>query len=463
MKDRATGCGRRRLAVGACLVGLCASAKEFTGPDVWQIVNTNAVAAWNARQSKRASDDVAVWPGLVADRPKREVRLLAEAVGHPVGITAEFLLVGPLSDRAYESAAVTVAKPGEISRAVEKLGLSRGGGVGSRPFRFWPCGERVAVTVRRLDVPDAPERPIQSLIADENKENPLLGDGGLVFTGGRWGGEGAASACLTDTNMPSSVVSLYNEPGTVFDVPFQVGQSEGYGQRTLAEALPYGALLEIVVRPILPKDGKPRVWPVTVEAAPQDANVVLTVKGSDAAVLKKAAMADALKWLREQTEQGREPYVTLEMEDALPLPKAVDVARVFTMLDGKGIRLDGKPEKGLYPKAFLPQEKWRERKDRNPQPFELHVAKDAAGKISAKLVFIEEDWTVEGLDPKLTPKEYPFDKVEEFPALIEKTGGADSKVMLLFVFVPANATLGEFMPYVRSVSGRLPLVYVFGE
>ena len=56
-----------------------------------------------------------------------EVRLLAEAVGHRVGITAEFMLVGPLSDRAYEAVAVTVALPGDIVRAVECLGLARGG------------------------------------------------------------------------------------------------------------------------------------------------------------------------------------------------------------------------------------------------------------------------------------------------------------------------------------------------
>jgi len=463
MRLKAVGWSKSVLVAGVGLAGLCAAAKEFTGPDAWCLVNTNAVAAWNAQQQKRVSDDVAVWPGVVADRSKSEVRFLAEAVGHRVGITAEFLLVGPLSDRAYEAVAVTVAKPGEIARAVEKLGLARGGGVGSRSFRFWPCGERVVLTVRRLDVADAPERPLQTLIADADTANPLIGEGGLVFTGGRWSGTGAAGVCLTDTNMPSSVLSLYNEPSTIFDVPFQVGQSEGYGRLTLSEVLPYGALLEIVVRPLLPKDGKPRVWPVTVTAAPQDADVVLTFTGADSAVLKKAALADALKWLREQTEQGREPFVTLDMDDALPLTKAVDVARVFAMLDGKGIRLDGRTEKGLFPKAFLPQEKWRERKDRNPQPFELHVSKNDAGKISAKLVFIEEDWTVEGLDPKLTPKEYPFEKVDEFAGLIEKTGGPESKVIILFAFVPKNMTLGEFMPYVRSVSSRLPLVYVFGE
>ncbi|MDR2850346.1 MAG: hypothetical protein LBW77_07420 [Verrucomicrobiota bacterium] len=170
-----------------------------------------------------------------------------------------------------------------------------------------------------------------------------------------------------------------------------------------------------------------------------------------------------LGWLRGQAEAGREPFVTVAMADAMPLKRAADVARVFDLLDGKGVKLDGKTEGGLYPKAFLPLEKWRGHEGRNPQPFELHVTRGADGALAKKLVFIEEDWTVEGLDPKLTPREYPFAAWTELPALIEKTGGADSKVRLLFVFAPADLPLSVFMPGVRAVAERLPLVYVFGE
>ena len=443
------------LAGAVCTAG----AVSFSGPAAWTPVNTNAVATWNAAQRRGASATLKVWPGVVADLQKREVRLLAEAVGHRSGITAEFLLVGPLSDRAYEAAAVTVAMPSDIVRAVECVGLSRGGGVGSRPFRFWPCGERVKGTVRRLDVANAPEKPLQSLVADKEASSPLLGEGGLVFTGGRW----EDTVCLTDTNMPSSVISLYNEGGSVFDVPFQVGQSEVYGRLSLAVEMPYGALLEIVLRPLMPADGAPRVLPLTAAAALEGEQVVVTCAGLDGAVMKRANLAETLTWLRAQADAGREPFVTLGMDDALPLKRAIDVARVFGMLDGQGLKLDGKTERGLFARAFLPLEKWRERKDRNPQPFELHLTRETDGILKKKLIFIEEDWSVEGLDPKLTPREYPFATWEEFPKLIEKTGGPDSKVLLLFVYAPADLPLSTFMPGVRAVSKRLPLVYVFGE
>jgi len=83
--------------------------------------------------------------------------------------------------------------------------------------------------------------------------------------------------------------------------------------------------------------------------------------------------------------------------------------------------------------------------------------------LKKKLIFIEEDWTVEGLDPKLTPRDYPFESWDEFAPLVEKVGGADSKVHLLFVYAPADLPLSTFMPGVRDVSKRLFLVYVFGD
>jgi len=439
------------------LISSTAAAVEFSGPAEWRTVHTNAVRAWQAEQ-RAALPPEDVWNGVVTDKRRGEVRLLAEAVGHRTGVTAEFLLVGPMSDRAYESAAVTVASPGDIARAVVALGVARGGGVGSRPFRFWPCGERVSMKVRRVDGKGA-VRELQSLVCDAEPSAPLFGEGGLVFAGGRWD---SAMTCATDTNLPCSVISLYNEPGTIFDVPFQVGQSEVYGRLTLAEQLPYGALLEIAIKPLLPPDGKARVMPLTVEARPDGGQVAMTVSRAGETVLS-AGLTETLNWMRDRAEEGRELYVTVVIDDAMPLRRAVDVARVFCMLDGKGIKLDGKANNGLFPKAFLPQEKWRERAGRNPQPFELHVSAEASERPARRLVFIEEDWNVEGLDPKLTPREYPFEKWEELPALVSRASGADNKVPLLFVFAPADLPLGAFMPGVRAVSERLPLVYVFAE
>lgn len=452
--------GRVRYGVLAgvfAAAALAVRAQGFTGPAEWRRVNTNAVARWQAEQARAvAAEGGASWPGVVADVRKREVRLLAEAVGHREGVTAEFVLVGPLSDRAYEAVAVTVASPGDVARAVERIGLPRGGGVGSRPLRLWPYGERVTVGVRRLGGEGGAERPLQSLLRDTGSGSALVGAGGLVFTGGRWDGAGH---CLTDTNLPCAVIALYNEPETIFDVPFQVGQSEVYGRLSLAETLPHGALLEVVVRPCA-QEGGPRLLPLTVTARPAPDGVALSVEGAGGESLCRAGLKEALAWLRACADGGRELFVTLAFDEALTVRRAAEVARVFAMLDGQGLKLDGKSPDGLYARAFLPQEKWREREGRTPQPFEVHVA---AGSGAKRLVFVEEDWNVEGLDPKLTPRDHPFERWEELPGLVERAGGAESRVSLLFVFVPGEMPLAGFMPGVRAVAERLPLVYVFAE
>lgn len=451
-----------RTVCGAALAAasLAAAEEAFTGPDQWRLVNTNAVAAWNAAQA--AQPGAKTWRGVAADPQRREVRLLAESSGHTVGTTVEFLLVGPSSDRAYESLAVAVARPSDIVRAVESIGVARGGCIGSRPFRFWPCGERFAATVRRLDAPAAEPRPLQSLLRDAHPESPLVGAGGVVFAGGHWSADGA---CWTDDNAPSPVLSLYNDQSAVFDLPFQVGQGEAYGRLTIAEKVPFGTLLEVVLKPLPTADGKPAVLRVSVTAAMRGDEVVATVKPSDAGVscLESARLQDVLAWLKGHSDRGRDLFVTLGMDEAMPLKRAVDVARVFAMLDGAGLKLDGKPDGGLYPKAFLPQEKWREQPGRNPQPFEVHVARGADGALTKRLVFVDEDWSGPGLDPKLSPKEFPFAAWSELPALVEKVAGPDNKVTLLFVFAPNDLPLSTFMPGVLALEARLPLVYVFAE
>jgi len=455
------------------VVAFAAHAKQFTAPDVWQPVNTDAIQKWQAGQ--KGTEKIRVWNGVVADAQKREVRLLAEAVGHKEGVTAEFLLVGPASDRAYESVAVTVATPGDIARAMEHIGVPRGGGGHSRPFRFWPCGERVQATVRLLSTPPSEKgAPLQSLIKDSGTP-PLLGEGGVVFTGGRWQGGG----CLADTQQPCSVISLYNEGGSLFDVPFQAAQGATFGRVTLAKTLPYGEVLEITLAPLPAKDGGGWVKQLDVLVAKEGGEVKLKVESSMLKVersrgsegtsniqrptsniqQKEGGLAETLAWMKSEDEAGRDLFVTLNMSDDLTLGGAAEVARVFWMLDGKGIKLDGRGEGGVYPKAFLPQERWREREGRLPQPFEIHIAAD--GK--KKLTFIEEDWTVEGLDPKLTPRDYPFSAWDELPELIKKVGGEDSKVEMLFIFAPSGAPLKTFMPAVRALSGRLSLVYIFSE
>jgi len=431
-------------------------AGDFTGPAQWALVNTNAVQGWQEGQSLK---NTLVLNGVVADKSKREVRLLAEAVGHSAGTTTEFLLVGPGSDRAYEAAAVTVASPEDIVRAVEFLGVNRGACVDSSLFRFWPFGERFQIFFRRLDVEGAKEVLFSSLLKDAEPDKPLLADG-YIFTGGAWSSEGGKSVCLTGVQPPCAVISLYNESSTVFDLTQQIGQSQAYGRLTLAENFPYGTLIEVVLRPMY---SDVKVMPLDVTALAVDGVLHLKTECAAPAVDRMEKVDSAVAWMRSQSEAQRDLFVTLKFDESLSVTQARAAANLFSILDGSGVKLYGRASSGLYYRALLPQESWRKREDRNPQPFEIYMTRDSTGNWKKKMVFIEEDWSGESLDPKLTPKEYPFSDWSELEPLVLKTGGADNKVAVAFFCVPADTKLSELIPGVNSVSNRLPLVHIFTD
>jgi hypothetical protein len=435
---------------------LSASAREFTGPTAWESVNTNSVKAWQAQQNTATSAQVRVWSGVMANRDTREVRLLVEAVGHAPGTIIEFLVAAPQSNRAYESALMSVANPSDIVRALEWIGLPRGAVVDGSAFRFWPLGERVRGTICRLQETQQAARPLQSVIKDMTQEPPLFGDGGLVFAGGTW----TANVCRVDTEQPCSVIALYNEEETIFDIPFLASKGAAYGRSVLAEKMGDGELFEIVFKPLLlAKDALHTLHlSITVQAA-EGQEFTLVCEDQKGALLKKGALTEVLTWLKARAECGEDLFVTLTMSEELTVGKATELAQLFALLDGKGLKLYGKTKEGVFARAFLPQESWRKREGRTPQPFEVYLLNG-----TNRLTYIEEDWSGEGLDPKLKPKDYPFADVSELPGLVKRVGDKDSqKVKLLFVFAPRNAPLKKIMPAVRALSDRLPLVYIFAE
>ena len=80
-----------------------------------------------------------------------------------------------------------------------------------------------------------------------------------------------------------------------------------------------------------------------------------------------------------------------------------------------------------------------------------------------KFVFIEEDWSGEGLDPVLKPHETPFAEWAELPKLITQTGEKGSKINVLFIFAPRATPVAALTPVVSVLGGRIGTFYVFGE
>ena len=77
----------------------------------------------------------------------RRVTFTAKATGVKPADAIEFFLIGPLSDRAYESFAVSDESPAAIVKRLEAAGLPLGVAVNPLAARLWPQGEQVRMTV----------------------------------------------------------------------------------------------------------------------------------------------------------------------------------------------------------------------------------------------------------------------------------------------------------------------------
>ena len=221
-------------------------------PTDWAPVQTNAIARWKA--ANRAPD------GVVWDRAAHAVRFLAEATGVGTGEPVEFLAIGPLSDRAYESLLVTVASPGAIAAAFDRAGVPRG--IAADPFqaRLWPYGEKVAVTVKPLDG-TAAGGGLAVLVKDTRaQEEGAVLDRPVVWTAGA---RDAAGAPVAATNTPCAVFALYNHAPSLLQLDGLFDQSATYGRFGAARTCAPGDLFEVTAT----WDGRPHVEDVVVTLA----------------------------------------------------------------------------------------------------------------------------------------------------------------------------------------------------
>ena len=409
----------------ACAV-VCAAEPAHV-PMEWKCVQTNAIAAW---KSANAAPD-----GIVADAASRSVRFLAEATGLEDATTVEFLAIGPLSDRAYESLFVTVPSPAAIASALERVGVPRGVPPDIAGARLWPCGEKLTLSAKRLK-PDAPS-PAPLALADLLNDTAAKDEGAILhspflYTGGQRDDAGAVVAA---TNIPCAVFALYSHSPSLLLLDGQFDQSSAYGRfRSKIKCAP-GDLFEMTLR-----------WDGRTTVLRRD--VTFTV----------ANMKEQFAALRSESE-GRDLFVCPSFGAGTTVEEAASIAHALSMLDGKALKISGAASGKFFFRAFLPDSTWRERSGRIFQPFEVHVAAD--GK--KRFVFVEEDWSGEGLDPVLKPKETPFAEWKELPGLIAKTGEAGGKINVLFIFAPKTTPVSALEPVVPALGSRITTYYVFGE
>lgn len=349
------------------------------------------------------------------DAEKHSVTFTATSTDCGLDMQLEFLFVGPTSDRDYESMFVTDASVKEIADAFDKAGIPRGRFIDPAASRFWPAGDVLEM------------KPSFSELVREMRGEKVPP---VVYTGGSRDASGLPEA---ETNMPSAVFALYGCGQSLVHLDDSLDQSVTYGRFQPAVKIPKGERRSFTFT----WDGKKFWEPHTLK-------------------LEHAKIAEALAGLKDHAARC-EVDVTADFSGDLTVAEASAFAQAISMVDSSRVKINGFPEGQLFYRAYLPMEKWRDRKERLSQPPEVHLRDDG----TATVVFVKEDWSdPDSLDPKLTPEEFVFSDYASAAAKAESFAGKTSTILM---FAPAGMKLSRIFEFRRGVKGRVVTWYVFQE
>lgn len=336
------------------------------------------------------------------------ISFTATATGVEKGTPVEFLFAGKDTDRDYETMFLLDESVGALCARLEKAGLPKGRATSVADCVLWPVGCRVTL---------APA--LDAFVETAWPEG--ISPAAFVYTGGTRNEKGGVVA---DDDQPLAFCALYSlaQAPVVFNGVYR--QGDVYGAHTAKTTLKKGERKEFV----LSWDEKTKPAHLDVTFAP----------GTAAQVLQRVKAA---------AESG-EVEVRAAFDPSLTVAEAAKVAQALALVDSPRVKFNGRADGQLFFRAFLPSADWRDRQKRLTQPFELTV-----GPADDALVFVEEDWNVEGNDPKLTPRAIPFAEARQHP-----------KTDTCFVFADGDTRLGRIHAAMRKLKdAKVVNWYVFEQ
>lgn len=329
----------------------------------------------------------------------------ATATGVEKGAAVEFAFAGRNSDRDYETMFLIDDGVDEFCRKLERAGFPRGKPTDARSCILWPVG-----------CPISFNPPLTNFVAMSMPKG--LTSAQPIYTGGTRLENGN---CEAGSEMPASLFSLYSlaQSPIVLDGIFDQGAV--YGSFTVRKAL---------------KKGERVSFTVSLENATPPQSLHLTVRPGNS--------AEILNRLRSESEKGAVDAL-IGFSDELTVKEATAMANALSVVDSVRTKINGCSN--IFYRAFQPLVKWRDRKERLTQPFELTLGEPD------RLVYIDEDWSVEGNDPKLTAQEISFADALNH-----------TKTDTCFIFAPATATIARISAAMAKLKGiQVTNWYVFAE
>lgn len=336
------------------------------------------------------------------------VTFTAVSTGVEKGASVEFMFIGKGSDHHYEALFQLEDSIPDLLKAFEKAGIASGKPMNVRSCIMRSVGTYVSLTPAVTDYITF-KKGIPTTLPK------------IVFTGGSRDKDGEP---IADKKGPNSFFAFFDCPQSplVFDGIFNQGDVYGYylakGDKKKGDKVKF----------TVSKTGE-------------------TMKSVEYHI-EPGKAAETLIALRKDAEKNVVD-AKLSFSGEMTVAEAQAIATAIASIDSDRVKINGIKDGNLYYRAFMPLIKWQERKERLMQPFELTVGETSADD---KLLFIEEDWTVAGDDPKLTPREITFDEAKKH-----------SKTETCFIYCTKATKLKQVFEAMKKMPQTVNNWYVFAE
>ncbi len=419
------------------------------------------------RKAHAGNQDVLVLPGLTADRKRRTVDVLAECTGLPGGEAVEFLLVDQDSSHGYEALLWSLAKPSDVHRALEFIGLKPGAPRQPALPRLGADGDRVTLTVRQAG---HAAFPAERLILDKETEKTLPEDG-FVFAGSCLAappdGKGPQQY-VADLYDPRTVAPLFNDPAAVLDLPRRAEQGEVYDRQVVnpAHVFEQGRLLTVVMAPDERTVGRPtsRLLRLAANRSAGARGTVFRLSETNGAILVEGAeLTPVLERLAACSKADQAaPRLGLSFGETMPIPEVARACAVMALLESLGaVRINPPTDGQLYYRAFLPDEAWRSAQGRPSQPWELHL-RLRDGTATGTMIWNDPAGRAKRKTLDVPTPERLWAALEADVREREQTGQPALPAVLL-VFAGPGLSYGQAAHFLAPVLPTHGTVYVFAE
>ena len=432
--------------------------------------------AYQANLKKYKSDtNILVLPGLVADRKKQRVEVMLESTKLAPGAACEFTVIAEASEHAYEAALIAFAKPSAIHQALEFIGRKPGQTMDPAAMRFWARGECFVLSLIESNEP--PVR-LEQLFVDR-RTNKTLPEQGFRFTGSRRvsAPDGSAQEVYAaDAYQPMAIVSLFNSPDSVFEVPYTAEQSEVY-QNTISNpetSLAEGVRLTLRIEPLtntaarLVKDltleihAKPATGTNVLNGLQQLKNLAFQLKDADAVLNEKSTISSVLETIARLDREKNDYFLTVNFGADVTLGGAQALAKILSIMDcDRGIRINPPTDRQIFYRAFNPDRDLLDRNTRPYHPWDLSLsAKD--GLVSGKLLGVDAIWKQGASAAELEFAESAIASPQDLRQALDAKPESARRPPVIMVFAPAPLTYGQLTKFLEPVwpAYKTILVYV---